>query len=377
MAKNKASDDLQFEPDLGGYEKAFEESFTRENEKFEEIKRQKLIISMYGSVNSGKSTTINALTGRKLADVKAVAGWTKEIRLYEFSRNVYITDTPGLDDVNEENSARAQEFVEKDTDIILFFFNASVGASKSTVDAYKELQKLGKPIIPVLNKIDSLTFDEREEVAEDIKNRTGARVVSISARDNSGIDVLNRKIVEMLESVGKELLYLKISKYKDEQVDIWIMGAATTAAGLGAIPVPGADILPLTTLQVGLALKIAHVYECEVTKKDVMQLVAATVTGGLGRQVYRWGIQGLKGLGWLGGPIGGGAVMALAASVAASVTYGFGQTCKAYYKSGMAFDLDEAGEMFKKYAAVALSTLRLDEGLAAALRALLSLKNKS
>ena len=147
MANKKSSDDSQFEPDFEAYEKAFEESFTNESKKFEEIKKQKLIISLYGTVNSGKSSTINALTGQKLADVKAVAGYTKEIKLYEFKENVYITDTPGLDDINEENSARAQEFVEEDTDIILFFFNAGVGAAKSTVDAYKKLQLLRKPII--------------------------------------------------------------------------------------------------------------------------------------------------------------------------------------------------------------------------------------
>lgn len=64
MSENKSSDDSQFEPDFEAYEKAFDESFTSESKKFEEIKNQKLIMALYGSVNSGKSTTINALTGR-------------------------------------------------------------------------------------------------------------------------------------------------------------------------------------------------------------------------------------------------------------------------------------------------------------------------
>ena len=66
-------------------------------------------------------------------------------------------------------------------------------------------------------------------------------------------------------------------------------------------PIPGIDMIPLTAVQVALALKIAYVYDEEVTKEDVMQLVAATVTGSIGRQIYRWGIQGLKAAGWLGG----------------------------------------------------------------------------
>ena len=347
MSKNKSLAESQIEPDFEAHEKAFEESFTNESKKFEEIKEQKLIIALYGSVNSGKSSTINALTGRKMADVKAKAGHTKEITLYEFTKDVSIADNPGLDDINEENSAQAKEFIEKGADIILFFFNAGVGASKSTVDAYEELQRLEKPIISVLNKIDALYINEQEEMEQDIKETTGAKVVPISARDNIGIDVLHRNILEVLESLGKELLYLRVSKFKDEQVDRWITGATISAAGIAAIPIPAADMIPLTALQVGLAMKIAFIYECEVTKKDVMQLIAATVTGSIGRQIYRLGIQGLKALGWLGGPFGVGPVMAVAAGVAASVTYGFGHACKEYYKSGMKSDLDEVGDKFR------------------------------
>lgn len=350
MSENKSSDSSQFEPDFEAYKKAFDESFERESKKFEEIKKKELIIALYGSVNSGKSSTINALTGQKIADVKAVAGWTPDVKLYPFKENVWISDTPGLEDINEENSARAEEFVEKDADIILFFINAGVGASKPTVDAYNELQDLGKPIIVVLNKIDILTLDEQGEMEQDIKDKMGVKVVPISARNNTGIDVLHRNILEILESVGKELLYLKVSKYKDEQVDKWITGATISAAGLGAIPIPGADMIPLTALQVGLAMKIAFIYECEVTKKDVMQLVAATVTGSVGRQIYRWGIQGLKAAGWVGGPISEVPVMVVAAAVAASVTYGFGHACKAYYKSGMTLDLDGLGDIFRDMA---------------------------
>ncbi len=192
-----------------------------------------------------------------------------------------------------------------------------------------------------------LTRDEQEEMEQDIKEKTGTKIVPISALENRGIGVLHRNILDILETQGKDLLYLKISKFKDGQVDIWIKGAAITAAGFGAIPIPAADMLPLTTLQVGLAMKIAFIYECEVTKNDVMQLVAVTVTGSLGRQIYRGAIQILKGLGWLGGPIGAGAVIAAAAGVAASVTYGFGHACKAYYKSGMTLDLDGVSDIFK------------------------------
>ena len=336
------------EPDVEGYEKALEESFEKESEKFEEIKKKKLVISLYGNVNIGKSSVINALTGRKLANVRAIAGWTTKIKLYPLTENAYISDTPGLDDVTEENSKRAEEFVEQDADIIIFFLDANVGPTRSAVDAYLRLHSLGKPIIVVLNKIDLIEPDDQRDVEQQIQDVMKVKAVPISAKKNIGIDFLHREIMEILESKEKDLLYVKISKFKDEQVDKWITGAAISAAGVGAIPVPGADMPLLTGIQIGLAMKIAYIYNCEVTKEDVMQLVAATVTGGIGRQIFRAAIQALKLAGWLGGPFGAGAVMVLAASIAGSVTYGFGHACKAYYKGGMTLDLGEVGKIFRE-----------------------------
>ena len=151
-------------------------------------------------------------------------------------------------------------------------------------------------------------------------------------------------------------------------MDFWIKGAAISAAGVGAIPIPGIDMIPLTALQVALAMKIAYVYDEEVTKEDVMQLVAATVTGSIGRQIYRWGIQGLKAAGWLGGPLGEGVVMAVAAGVAASVTYGFGHACKAYYKSGMTLELDVLGDTFRNMAKQYYNQKSSEESLPDSLR---------
>ncbi len=65
--------------------------------------------------------------------------------------------------------------------------------------------------------------------------------------------------------------------------------------------------------------------------------------------VVRWAITALKAVGWFpGGQLIEAAVAAIAATVAASLTYGFGLACNAYYKSGMTLDLGEVGEIFKK-----------------------------
>ena len=312
-----------------------------------------LVISLLGDVNVGKSSTINALTGKKLSDVGAYAGLTTEIRTFEYSENVIIADTPGLSDINQEVSNKAKDFVHKDADIIMFFFNAGVGPTKPMIDTFNELKKLRKPIITVLNKIDYLDEEELETVMTQIERETGSKAIPIAAKKNIGIEKLNDEIVKVLEGVGKDLLFLKVSKYKESKVKIWINGAAVSAFGIGVVPVPGADIIPLTSLQVGLALRIAYIYNCKVSKNDVMSLIASTITGGLGKQLFKYGVQALKGLGWFGGPLGAGAVGALGGTIAASITYGFGWACNAYYKSGMEMDLGELGgiyqEQYKQY----------------------------
>ena len=342
--------DQQPEFEKEKFEEAFKKSYDKEAREFEELKKEKLIISLIGSVNAGKSKTINALTGINYASVKARAGWTKNITLYELKDGVFIADTPGLHDVNEEVSDKTEDFVQNDCDIILYFLNATVGITKYEIEAIEKIRLLDKEFVLVLNKIDALDEEEILEVEEQIFEATKYKPISISAKNNTNIRELNDKLLSILEEKGKELLFLKVSRYKEKEIAKWINGAAVTAAGIGAIPIPGSDIIPLTTLQVGLAMKIAFIWDCEVSKGDIMQLVASTVTGSIGKQIARWAITALKAAGWIpGAQLVEVAVSAIAASVAASMTYGFGWACNAYYKSGMKMDLGEIGELFKQY----------------------------
>lgn len=349
------SDDKNYDQfDQKEFDRSFNKAYSIEDEEFEKIINQELIISLFGEVNAGKSSTINALLGKKLSEVSAYAGYTSEITLYKFGKNVRIADTPGLNDMKEINSKKAEDFIEKGTDIILFFFNAAVGCNKSMYNAYKDVKKLNKPILIVLNRIDTWYKNEKlidkeslDIMIKQIKDNTDGDVIPISARDEINIDLLNSHIVKILEKVGKDLLFTKLSKFKGEQVKIWIKGASVTAFGIGAIPLPAVDIIPLTGLQVGLALKIAYIYGHRVSKGDVMQLMGATVTGSVGKQLFKLAVQALKALGWLGGPLTEAAIAVAAGTIAASITYGFGWACNAYYKSGMTMDLGKVGEIFK------------------------------
>lgn len=335
------------------YEDAYGRAYDEQHAEFDNIRKQKLIISLVGGVNAGKSKTINALTGIDYAEVKARAGCTKNITLYELSPGVFVADTPGLHDVNEEVSDKSSDFVEQDSDIVLFFLNAAVGVNKHEKEAFEKIAQLGKDIIVVLNKIDVHYGDDFEESLADIMQQTqeelGVTPIPISSKDGTGVQDLNDAILDILVEKGKDLLFLKVSRHKEKSVAKWINSATAAAAAIGAIPVPGSDIVPLTSLQVGLAMKIAYIYDIKPSKNDVMKLVGATVTGSIGKQIARFAITALKAVGWIpGGQFLEAATMAIAASVAASMTYAFGWACNAYYKSGMTLDLGDVADIFEE-----------------------------
>ncbi|MFD2941964.1 GTPase [Flavobacterium notoginsengisoli] len=340
---------METEFDQQGYEDAFKKSFDEKHAEFEKITNQKLIISLIGSVNAGKSKTINVLTGIDYTEVKAHAGWTKEVSLYELNKGVYIADTPGLFDINTDVSKKASDFVANSADIVLYFLNAGVGATQHDKKAFEEISSLGKQSLIVLNKIDSLEKNEVTDVINQVKKEFGIFPIPISSKTGEGIENLNNEIVKILETNGKDLMFLKISKFKEQSVKKWINAATATAFGIGALPIPGSDIVALSALQTGLAFKIAYIYDIKPTKEDIMTLVAATVTGSIGKQIVRWGITALKLAGWIpGAQLLEVAISAIAATIAASLTYAFGWASNAYYKSGMVLDLGEVGKIFKE-----------------------------
>lgn len=335
------------ELDAERYAESFARSVDDQDEEFKTIAHSKLIISLIGEANAGKSATVNALTGRKLSEVHPIAGWTKQIALHQYAENVFIADTPGLNEMRTlALGTQAKEFVEQEADIILFFVNAASNRSPEEANAFQSILKLNKPTIVVLNKIDTIEAEAVQAVVDDLGQRLGYNaIVPISATKEINIERLSNQIADILSARGKDLLFLKVTKYKEERVKIWIRGAAVSAFGIGALPLPGSDIIPLTALQAGLCMRIAYIYNLKVSKGDVMKLLGSSVTGVVGKALYRNAAKLIADL--LLGPAGMIASSAAAGAIAASMTWGLGIAANAYYKSGMKIDLTELSAIYQ------------------------------
>jgi len=147
-------------------------------------------IGIFGCVNSGKSSLINALTGQDIAMVSDVRGTTtdpvsKAMEMLPIGP-VLITDTPGLDDESELAERRIERTMEvlSITDLAILVVDANRGLCKRDEEIISLFKKEKCPYLTVFNKTD-LT----DSVPENTKE-----TLYVSALSGDGIDELKRAI---------------------------------------------------------------------------------------------------------------------------------------------------------------------------------------
>lgn len=150
-----------------------------------------------GKPNSGKSSLMNRLVGRERAIVTDIAGTTRDvieevIQLHGLTLNVI--DTAGIRDtedvVEKIGVDKAKEYLEY-ADLVIYVVDASVPLDESDYEIMERIQK--KNVIVLLNKSDLDTMIQEE----DISSRLEKKVITISAKENEGIDVLEKEIQAM------------------------------------------------------------------------------------------------------------------------------------------------------------------------------------
>lgn len=151
-----------------------------------------------GKPNAGKSTLLNALLKEDKAIVSEIAGTTRDFIEDEINIEGVVfrfIDTAGLretTDIIESMGVQRTHSKMKEAALILYLFDL---ANESIADILKEVNKLenlGKPFIPIGNKIDKAPADLVEKLKED------SRFVLISAANQEHLDGLKEKILEQV-----------------------------------------------------------------------------------------------------------------------------------------------------------------------------------
>lgn len=150
-----------------------------------------------GKPNAGKSSLLNILVGEERAIVTDIAGTTRDIleeSIVLHGISLRMIDTAGIrstEDVVEKIGVKKAIEYAKDADLILYVVDSSVPLDENDREILELLQD--KRAIVILNKADL-----EPVVTEDIlRKKTKHAVVSISAKEEEGIDLLEQQMKDM------------------------------------------------------------------------------------------------------------------------------------------------------------------------------------
>lgn len=185
-------------------------------------KKRKPIIAVVGRPNVGKSTLFNVLAGERIAIVKDTPGITRD-RIYAditwLDRQLTLIDTGGIEPDSKDmilSQMREQAQIAVDTaDVILFLVDVKQGLVDSDSKVADMLRRSGKPVILVVNKVDS--FQKMMPDVYEFYNLGIGDPIPISASNRLGIG-------ELLDVVLEHLSEESFEEKDDERPKIAIVG---------------------------------------------------------------------------------------------------------------------------------------------------------
>ena len=308
-----------------------------------------LRVVVYGIINAGKSSLINALSGRPERPAGPIGGTTVDVVGVQWIEGlgtgdsghltIQLVDTPGLEEVGDTGHARLATTAARSADLVLFVMAEDLTSTARR--ALLELVEVGKPIVVALNKVDLLEPEERDQILAAIRSSLAEvipadHVVPVAAapivrrliflpqggtkvetiRGEPEVEPLESRLLEVLaESAGD----LKALAEASNQVETHLsarQGARTSlreraervadetsaalAMALAINPIPLLDFL---TGPGGLAIlvkRVSEVYGEKISGDVARGLAAELIRGG---RVVLWGS--------LAATVGGGAMKLL------------------------------------------------------------------
>ncbi len=295
-------------------------------------------VVIVGQSNTGKSTLFNKIKGQQLSLVSAQAGTTRTLVRTDFGPFTLV-DTPGVDvpghipNVTESGLEQAS--------VIVFLMDATKGLQPKDRELYSILQKLGKPLVLAVNKVDALKGDENgDRLATEIAIMLGTPgVIPVSAQ--TGLNIAEELLPEIIKASPEAALVIgrELPVYRRAAAQRIIRNATFVSLAAGIEPIPLIDIPILLGTQIRLVLRIAALYGESMNTIDAMTYareLIVTMAGGLGLRYLAE--QAAKAV-----PFGGDFI---AGAIAGATTWSIGQVAIEYYESGKKVDTNRLRTLF-------------------------------
>ena len=161
-------------------------------------------VNIIGNPNVGKSTLMNALIGQKLSIITPKAQTTRHRILgilNEKDYQIVFSDTPGVIEPAyklQESMMNSVYSAFQDADVLIYMIEVGEKGLKDQ-KLFERLKKTEVPVLVLLNKID---LAEQDFVAKEMERwgveLPNAALLPISALNNFNMDVIKKKLVEML-----------------------------------------------------------------------------------------------------------------------------------------------------------------------------------
>jgi small GTP-binding protein len=285
------------------------------------LERGDLLIVVFGSGSSGKTSLIRALLNDRVGQVGAAMGSTTEsksyrLRMNNLQRSLQLRDTPGILEANQGGLEREQQARQEAVraDLLLFVVDADLRASEFEV--LQSLAQLGKRLLLVLNKCDLRGETEEVRLLQQLRQRCLGLVgpddvVSTSASPQSiprpgqrplqpqaEIERLLKRLAQVLREEGEELLadnvLLQSRRLADtsqnlldgqRQRDAQLIADRYAWIGAGVIlvtPLPGLDLLAAAAVNAQMVVEIGQVFDVSISREQAQELALSlgrTLTG--------------------------------------------------------------------------------------------------
>jgi len=305
--------DLQ---DEAGVDEALKDELKPLVRRFEEKREAKTLeIVAFGTISSGKSSLLNALSGREAFKTDLKGGTT--IRRAETPwpnmDKVVLVDTPGLGEIDAAKNIHTAAKAAQDADVVLLVVDGPLRDSEFIL--LETLGQMEKRIVVCLNKTD--WYDEAardrllEQIAEQVKDivqpadvvflraqaveRTRVRVLANGDEVEEMVETppdiapLAKRLMKVVRSDGSDLLManlllqsrglvkearervkLTLDKRAWEIVDKYMWGAGGAAA---ISPFPLVDLAAGCAISTKMVVDLAAVYRQEIDLNAAVNLV--------------------------------------------------------------------------------------------------------
>lgn len=181
----------------------------------------KSIVAIVGRPNVGKSTLFNKIAGKRISIVQDTPGVTRD-RIYAEAEwlkyNFTIIDTGGIEPENSDiimSQMRRQATMAVETaTVIVFIVDGKEGLTGADREVAQMLRKSKKPVVLVVNKIDSL---KDEDNAYEFYNLGIGEPIAISSSQGLGLGDMLDRIVSYFDDD-------KLEEEDDEYIKIAFVG---------------------------------------------------------------------------------------------------------------------------------------------------------